>query len=361
MKEKKMSLFWKIYLLAVSLFGVLLIAGVILLFAYLSAFEKSQPIHPAREIFEEYFASGDFEKALKKAEFSVGDKEEISHAAEAMESLCKDKKIEFYAVGVEKGVAKYNVITSDGEKSDSFIKIGTILLKKEKEEDLFGFSSYQFDDMEIFLKPSFSASVKIPSDFGLTVNGIQVKKEEAKNVSSHTWNDYLPKESKKLLLAEFTFSDLFCEPEIAVYNEKGEAVSLVMNEESGFLEAPIQYEEVPKELSDRLLTGMKEYAKFIQADGSTAALGEYFDRSSLFYQNTARNPGWWVTDHDGFTFEKEKVENFYFFDENTLCCHISFDQVLKTRGKEDYIDPVDMTVFARKIGGSWYIFDRIVL
>ncbi len=361
MKEKKLSLFWKIYFGALILFAVAFIAGVILLLTYLSAFEKSQPIHPAREIFEEYFASKDYEKALKKAEFSVGDKEEIAHAASAMEKLCKEGKTEFYAVGVEKGVAKYNVVTSLGKEDSSFIKIATILLKKENKTDFFGFSAYKYEDMEIFLEPEFSASVKIPSDFRLTVNGIEVKKEEAKKVSSHFWNDYLPASSEKLMISEFYFSDLFCEPEITAYNEKGEKVELLKNEESGVLETAIQYEEVPKALSDRLLSGMKEYAKFIQADGSVSSLGEYFDKSSLFYQNTALNPGWWVTDHDGYFFEKEKAEDFYFFDENTLCCHISFDQVLKTRGREDYIDPVDMTIFARKIGGNWYIFDRIVL
>ena len=359
MSEKK-SLFWKIYFGALILFAVALIAGVVILLTYLSAFEKSQPIHPAREAFQEYFASGDFEKALKKANFAVGEKEKLSHAVKAMEKTFDKEKMEFYAVGVEKGVAKFNVITSD-ENKDSFIKVATIFLKKDNKTDFYGFSPYQLDALEIFLKPTYSANVKIPSDYSLTVNGVEVKAEEAKNTSSHPWNDYLPENSKKLMISEFSFSDLFCEPEIKAYNEKGEEITLLKNEETGALEAPIQYKEVPKTLSDRLLSGMKEYAKFIQADGSTAALGEYFDKSSLFYRNTASNPGWWVTDHDGFVFEKERVEDFYFFDENTLCCHISFDQVLKTHGKEDYIDPVDMTIFARKIGGNWYIFDRIVL
>ena len=54
------------------------------------------------------------------------------------------------------------------------------------------------------------------------------------------------------------------------------------------------------------------------------------------------------------------VEDFYYFDEKTLCCHISFDQHLKKTGREDYVDNLDMTIFARKIGRNWRIYDRIV-
>ncbi|MBR5295777.1 MAG: hypothetical protein IKU24_04210 [Clostridia bacterium] len=359
MKWKNLSLFWRIYWIAFASFVALILLGAILLFSYLSAFEKSQPVHSAREIFEEYFLSEDYKAALEKANFKVGEQEEISHAAKAFEKLLEGRELSFYSVGVEKGVAKYNVVAEKKENHSDLMKIATIFLEKGDEKISFGLVPYTFSHMEIYLEPSFSATVKIPSEFTLFVNGKEVKTEDADKISDHPWNEYLPVKTKKVYLAEFRLSDLYCEPEIVVYDTDGKEAELVKNEETGVLEADLLYEKITSGLAVRLLAGMKEYAKFIQADGSAAAVGQYFDRSSLFYQNTIRNPAIWVEDHDGFSFEKEVVEDFYFFDENTLCCHIAFDHVLKTYGKEDYIDPVDMTIFARKIGGEWYIFDRI--
>ncbi len=359
MKMKKMPLFWKIYLGILVLFAVLLAAGAVVLTSFLTAFEKSQSIHPAQKAFDEYFLASSFEEALKKAEFSTSQWEDVSHAASALSDFCKEKELSFYAVGDKEGEAKYNVVACEKNESTG-TKIATISLEKEKEKGKFGLSGYALSEIEVFLEPTFSKKVKIPSSYTLAVNGKEVGSENSVEKTGHFWNEYLPEGVKGIEFSEFSFTDLFCDPELKCTTSSGQEVKLVENEETGLLEAPILFEEAPSSLSKRLLQGMKEYAKFIQADGSTAAVGEYFDKGSLFYKNTIRNPAIWVMDHDSFSFRNEVVEEFYFFDENTLCCHISFDQVLKNAGMEDYIDPVDMTVFARKIGGEWYIFDRFV-
>jgi hypothetical protein len=116
---------------------------------------------------------------------------------------------------------------------------------------------------------------------------------------------------------------------------------------------------VDKAVSDRLLKGLKEYATYMQDDGSIGRVSPYFDTKSDFYKSTASNPSSFVWDHNGYEFKNESVEDFYFFDENTLCCHISFDQVLKMTGKENYVDNLSMIVFAHKIKGTWRIFQCI--
>lgn len=382
MKEtKKFPLFWAVYAGAILLCCILLVVAGVVLNSYLAAFEADQPVHFAENIFTTYFERGDFEGAMEIASYKGNPWEGNEEAVAALKAMQEGKNTSFYAVSSAENEAKYNVVLVSpedltqnegaGEIKDATAemkvhgipsaKIATITFERGKEKGKFGFRGWDFVGMELFPEAKFEGSVILPDSYVLHVNGKQATEELLGETSDHEWNEFLPEGVKGITLSHYTVSDLMQAPHFTATDASGAPVTLTRDEETGVYTAALLFEtEVDEALKTRILTGMKEYAKYIQADGSIGNVSPYFDTRSEFYRNTALNPAAFVWDHNGYQFENEVIEDFYFFDDNTLCCHVSFDQHLKKTGREDYVDALDMTIFAKKISGRWRIYDRIV-
>ena len=380
MKTKRIS-FWMIYGIFVTVLVTVAILGTGILLSWLDAFEKSQPIHSAEKVFSEYFLTEKWDKVLELSGYEPGALEKEGDAAAALAELRRDKVMNFYSAGTTEGVAKYNVVLVDpsdlaavtdtgedvkdataemGVKGIPSTKIATITVTRLETEGEWGFYGYEFTSLEIFLKKNQSAEVCIPAHYTLYAEDQAIPADQIQELVSHDWNEHLPDGVKGIEFATYRFEGLLSEPTFSVKDENGGEVALVQNEKSGVWEAGLVFEaDVDKAVSDRLLKGLKEYATYMQDDGSIGRVSPYFDTKSDFYKSTASNPSSFVWDHNGYEFKNESVEDFYFFDENTLCCHISFDQVLKMTGKENYVDHLSMIVFARKINGTWRIFECI--
>jgi hypothetical protein len=93
-------------------------------------------------------------------------------------------------------------------------------------------------------------------------------------------------------------------------------------------------------------------------DEKWANVKEYFDPSSKLYNSIRTSETSFVIDHSGYRFENESASEFYAYDENTFSCRVSFTQVLTKKGKPDYKDNIDMTVYLRKVGDKFLIYDR---
>ena len=379
--KRKNAAFWKIYAIFVTLLVTVAIVGTGLLISWLDAFEKSQPIHSAEAVFNEYFVTERWGEVLKLSDYEMSALEREGDAVAALAELKRDKVMSYYSAGVTDGACKYNVVlvdakdlsasTGSGEtvkdataemsvKGIPSTKIATITVTKKETAGKWGFGGYEFSELEIFLKKNQSAEVCIPSQYTLYAGDEAIPADKIAEFKSHSWNESLPDGVKGIEFATYRFEGLLSEPTFSVKDENGDPVALAKNEESGVWEAGLIFEaDVDKALSDRLLKGLKEYAAYMQDDGSIGRVSPYFDTRSDFYKSTASNPSSFVWDHNGYEFKNETVEDFYFFDENTLCCHISFDQVLKMTGRENYVDNLSMTVFARKINGTWRIFDCV--
>lgn len=369
---KKTSRFWQIYTIITASLALLLVIGLIILADYLSAFEKSQPIHAARTVFDEYFASHRFEEALEKAGFTPTEFETPATAATVLKTMSQGKEMTFYPVSAPDNEARYNVVVVNPEDMDSSeqnedggvavrgvpsTKIATISLTKSKESGKWGLYPYEFSALEINASPQEKIQALVPSTYHLFINDKEVPATYIAETSAHPFNAFLPDGVKGIEVVTYKVDGLFSAPRLTCTDESGQAVALV--EENGAYSFSLSYDStLQQKYAKRVLDGMKEYAKYIQNDGSLAQVAAYFDTSSIFYKNVTRNLSQFVWDHNGYEFKNETADEFYAFDENTFCCHVSFDQVLHLRGREDYVDSLDMIVFCRKKGNNVYIFDR---
>ncbi len=364
---KKPSLFLTIYLSVLLFFTALAVGGGVFLHRWLIAFEASEAIHPANEAYESYFANGDFSQALEKADLPISEFEEPSILPSFVKKIADGKNITFYSAHVGEEHAKYNVVLTDPDATadeNGVIpskKLATIHLVRNEEEVGFGFRGYSFSHLEMFVQPKETVTVTLPSTSKLYLGEKEVGEKYKVSESEHPFNAFLKKGVPGITMTSYTVDGLYLAPEIRCVDKNGKEHLLTKNEDGSYT-AELNFDDaVKKAHGDRILAGMKEYAKWMQADCEIDTVRPYFDTSSQFYKNTAANP--WIYawgEHHSYEFQNEVIENFFAFDENTFCCHVSFDQVLHRWGRQDFVDRLDMIVFVRNIGGSFQIYDRIV-
>jgi len=371
-KKQKIGFFWPLYLLFLAIFVSLLMWGLSKLEGYLTAFEASQPIYEAEASFEKYFKADSFVPALELAGYKTGEFETLETASDCLKALRGDRDITFYAAVGSQGEICYNVVYVEPQAENTpesgeisvqgipSLKIGTIYLEKKQTCDEYGFYGYEFSHLEVFLKQDHQVSFTAPSDAKVSLNGKEVSSDYVISTQEHSFNQILPDGVPGIRFCTYEVTGLLRECELSCTDRDGNPMELVKNEQSGAFSAQINYSTaLYDQYAQRMLDGMHEYAKYIQRDTTQAKIRQYFDTSSEFYRNIINNYSLFVRPHDGYEFQMDYVGEFYAFDENTFCCHISFRHVLKLSGMADYVDPLDVVVFARRIGNQFYIYDRI--
>ncbi|MBQ3865900.1 MAG: hypothetical protein II776_03280 [Clostridia bacterium] len=368
----KKKTFWIVYGAVVALLLIVLAVALAVLTAFLSAYEASQPVHAAQDLFDECFAGGDFSRAYEKSGFAPGPFEDVSAVDAALKRWGEGKDLVFYPVKAEPDRARYNVIYADPVQEetateeegavshrDVSLKIATMVFRRSEKDLGFGFKGWEFDKLEMDLAGRESVTVTAPAGAVLTVNGKVVPDEMIVSSEESPYNAFLPEGVTGITWTEYRVEGLFAAPEVKCADKDGRDMALEADG-SGKLTARLNYrQDLEAELSDFVRKGMEAYACFIQADGPIGNVAKYFDTSSLFYRNTARNPGVWVIDHNGYHFENETVTDFYAYNDEIVSCRVDMTQVLTKSRSEDYRDHMRMTVFLHKVKGAWRIFDRM--
>ena len=356
-RTKKRHVFWPIYFGVVALVIFAITIGASVLISWLDAFEQSQPIHAAEAVYKEYFEGEKWSELLKLANYKKGPLEQNGEAQAALAALKKGKDMSFYSVGGD-DLIEYNVILTSPKDGNKTQKIASFTVKKSEKAGRYGLYGYEFDSAKVFLDRKESVEIVIPAHYTLYAGENEITSDPV-STTPHAWNEHLPDDVPGVDYATYRFEELLKVPTFSVKDENGSDVALTADE-SGVLKAElVMASDVDPALSQRLLTGMETYAAYMQDDGSIGAVGKYFDKESDFYKSAKANPSSFVWDHNGYEFQNERVENFFFFNENTLCCSISFDQVLKMTGRENYVDRLSMTVYAKNVNGTWYIFNCV--
>lgn len=345
---------------------VLFTVCVLTLTFYLSAYENSQSYHVAKEEFTRYFKKGKYEDALKKAGYEAGETENLKTVAKAIKEQAKTKVFDLIFIKEENGIATYHVVLSaptyvkeaaGKEFVGGDIKVAQMRFEKSEKKNFWGFASYEFLDMQFFFRGDLTITCAIPATYTLLVNGTAAEDSAIASTEEHPFNSFLPENKEGITLKIYEFSDFFLEPTLVCQNEEGKGVEMAKNEETGRWEMVLPYEsEVDQALKDQLLSDVKEYAKYLQKDTSLSTLTPCLVRGGPFYQKAVEYTFVRYWDHENYLFRNEEITDFFFYDQETLTCHVSFDQVLQKSGKEDYVLHHDYTVFAQKEGGAWRLY-----
>ena len=373
-KKKKISPFFLGTLITFLVLTVALIIGLLVLRSVLAAYEDSQPIHKAEELFDNYFETRDFEKVVELAKVESTTYETPQEIAALMRAASQGKDLILYPVASGENEANYAVSLvepepSKNEEGDSLTvqtvnpvaKLATMYFARNEEPGKYGFYSYHFVKLKIELSGKESVKVRIPSDYTLFVNGREIPKNGEDAFLPTVYNDFLPAGVPGVYYTEYQFTGLYLEPVLSCRNSAGETVEMQKGED-GVVTAPLTYsEELKEQHSAFIIAGVKAYMARMSDDGGLGAVSRYWDTTSAYYRQIRENPSVFVWDHNGCSFKDAVTENFLKFDDNTFCCHVKLTQLLHMNGREDFTYQFDEILFLKKNAqGYWGIYNHVL-
>lgn len=344
---KKLSLFSKILLGAVSLFLVMLIAFLCVLWNWLSAYEVSLSKNIAAAVVKD-IESGSLDlKAVKKTDF------DLETDIKAYFEKFKGKEI-----GVFKTVGSDNVdntfVLKSGEE-----RIATVYVKESGKKGSFGFTEFQLESINISSKTE-KLTIKAPKSYKVLVNGVEVGSKYISNETSvDPLAEFLPKDVEPVQYVEYTVSKPIFFNGVSVSDgKKTEQVTLNENE-AVYAVKPFSQSELSDVHSEFITSAMKAYSYYLFEKKDFYTVTPYLEHGSPFYKKSATIDNNWVRGHSGCKFQNISITDFYEYDKNTVACHFKMDVVMNRWGKGEYRDKIDMTLILRNKGNGYKIYNSM--
>ena len=354
MKKRKFPVFWCIYavLVAASLVVIHIELGQVEVF--LAKYEASQPKHTAKAVFDENFADFDALSYLEKFDDALFGLETRENVAAYLTEKTKGEEFSYYSISTkEDGTYKYSVKAGN-------VKIAGFTLYTD-EIAPGGFATYTADDFEVYFATNEDITVTVPKGAVVSLNGIQIDETYIiENDIPDSHNQYLPEGVTGKYYTKYKASGFVTVPEVKVVCENSELT--IVESEEGYETVSVYNDELKAEYSDYVLSALQNYATYIQGRYSNGGVTldmvtKFFDPQSHVYATVKKVSNKYVNSYDSYEFRDEMADEFIQYDENTFSCRVSFDQVLHRSGAEDYVDHIDYTLYLRKIGDEFLIFD----
>lgn len=356
MKNKKMSLFFKIYLSVVAFFVLLLIAASIVLWTYLDAYETTRPKHVAKEVFETYFKNGEIGALIDK----FPSEDMYFESAESINNGVKERydtqKFEYFPVSTDTDGSEKYAVASEGKRLAYF----TVSPTDKKAS--YGFKYYELSSAEMFFTSYGTVSVKVPKGFKLSINGIEVAEKfiseaDIEGVSCK----YMPNDSVKGVMYDmYTVKGLVFEPTIKVTGPDSREAVLNYNETEEYFDTELFYdEELKKSQSQYVIAAATEYTKYLSNDAPFSAIAAYLDRKATIYRRVESVEVEWVRPHT-YKITEQKAEEFYKYSDDVYSCHVSLKLTMMQSGQPDFDEFIDLTLYLHKVDGKYKIYELIL-
>ena len=352
MKEK--SSFWRVFKVVLLIAVVLVVIGEIYLVMILKDYEAAQPKYVAEDTFNTYFKNFDADSYAEKCSMGEGyaSPEDV---AKVLHDITDGKEIKYYRVsnGMEKSF-KY-IVKADDVKFASFKLV-------EDTEAVSKFTAYKADDFEVFVNAGETVNIEAPEGYKVYLNGNELGEEKISEKDIKTDDStHLPENVKGILYNRYTVSGILGDPEVKVTDGKGAEATVEKLKNGNFKAGVIYDESLKKQYNDWILKGMKRYAEYMQhSSNNPVTFGEisvYFDPSSDLYEDIKTEENMFVWDYDSVEYENDETSCYTVYDENTFSCRTTFVQILHKTGEQDYKDHLDLTLYLRKVGDDYLIYD----
>ena len=353
MRKFKFPVFWCIYLVLVIAAVVAINYAMTYVTDFLSAYEASQPKNYAEQVFEENFAEFDAVTYLEKFDDDVFGRETRENVAAYLSEKIKDAELSYYSVSSkDEGTYKYSVKAGK-------VKIAGFTLYEEKVAD--GFPTYRADDFEVYFAANEDVTVTVPKGATVSVNGFVLDESHIiEDDIADKHNERLPEGVPGKYYTTYKADGFVTVPKVEA--KLGELELSVIEGENGFETAPVYNDELKSAHIEYVIAAIENYATYIQGRYSNGGvtLGmvlKYFDPASAVYKSVKSVANQYVNSYDSYEFKNEAAEEFIQYDENTFSCRVSFTQVLHLGGAQDYTDSIDYTLYLRRVGNKFLIFD----
>ena len=366
-KKHRFPLFYAILVGCVVLALILTHVLARQLTGYLTEYEAVQPGHLAEDIFDTYFKGGiRFADLLEKTDYELSPFETEGQLETYLGTLAADGEPELQRVSAESDdYRRYVVMAGDTKVAAFNLRRGDALEfslfghKFHKILWLFEANTWSLDRMELFWSAGESATVKAPLGSTVKLNGVTVSDAYLSGEPEITDScAHMPDGVQGLVYVTYKIDGLLYQPYVTVTDRTGRAIPAV-SDENGHYTAQVQNDaSLEASMRDYVLRAVEAYACYMQEDMSRADIKPYFDTSSAFYESivTTTRVVW---SHDGYEFQNETIGDFYAYDENTFSCSVGFTHVLFKGSKTWSDEPFNMTVYLRRVGSVYVVYEMV--
>jgi len=353
-QQRRFPVFYIVLLSLVVLFFAAFAVGLRYVKAFLADYEAALPKYAAEAVFKRYYDAEDKTDLVRASGFTASEYESEEDILKKLDETIGGQPLSYRTVstGLD-GREKYTVKAGDK-------KISSFILMKSGEKSQYGSDLYALESVELFLKKDQSASILVPNGYTLKVNGKDASSDAITERDIPTLScEHMPEGVKGLTYSQYTVSDLLHAPSLTVFAPDGRECALEQDEDRDIPKAHIVYDEaLQAEMSEYVLTAAKTYAAFMQMDGTRNKVLPYFEKGTPLYDSINTVEYYFVIPHSSYDFEDVKCSEFFRYDDNTFSCRVSFVHVLKKPGMEDFRDFIDITLYLRKVGDQYLIYDR---
>ncbi len=345
--ESRMPLFYRVYLTVLAVFAILLIAGVFGLNAWLKKYNEGIPETVSERFFENYFEKADIYGILNFAGISPSEFETEAQLTDYVSGVLTAAPLTYTSIssGSDANVKKY--IVKSGE-----YKIADFTLAQNSK------NAWEPATLKLHLPASEKHEYRILDSSVLYLNGIPVTNKYIVSREPTEAAAFLPEGVPAPEWVTYEIPSLTTIPDARVTDRNGNSPTL--SEKDGVFCEDIIYDEPETDITERLVTAAKQYAKCMQNDASKASVLKYFEKGTDLYSSIRSAENMFVWSHAGYAFQDEKVSEIFRYDENTVSVRIAFTHILKRTGSADYKDRTDITYFAHKAeeDSDYLIFAR---
>ena len=312
-----------------------------------------EPKNQKQLIFDEYFADPDIDRIIELSEnkpvYNAPDTYE--DAVERFASKIKGKKMTFgYLAGADQKVL---TVKADG------VTVGLLYIKEKDEKTKYGQPVYEFDKLNMFFEqPLVTVNVRLPEKYTAYADGVEIAEQFVTTSGiKDDERDEVPEGAFLFTYKVCTLTGLFEKPEITVKDMSGNDVALLYDEEKNLYSCRYEYsEELSGQFSTFVKNATKWYSIYMQNDGAFGDVKGYIDPDTELYEDIRLNPGLFVIEHDKARVENEEVSEFFDYGDGVFSCRVTLDHILIKRGREDYVDHVDITWYLHKVGDDYKIY-----
>ena len=150
------------------------------------------------------------------------------------------------------------------------------------------------------------------------------------------------------------------EPNISIVSAAGKEGIIKNSGDLLFVQEFVSDIDLEKQFKERAIAAAKTYSRFMTFTTTIRELQRYFESGTHIYQMIRTSEVYFYTPHRDNWFENENATEFFERENETFSCRVTFDNCLRRATNEQFRFPLDITLFFRKIGSQFMVYDMMI-
>ncbi len=334
-----MTRFYKIYLTVIILFLIALSGFLVYLNWQIEAYSETLPEAVSKKYFESVFKNIDPDGLNPANKLFPVSRNEFDTDRDMTDILEYRKEVILASTYTETSRNENSIlytITSNGND------IGTFTLEKDEN------GVWQGGNITVEYEPRYTVTVKALSSSTVYLNGKPVSMVYKVANEPHPSKDYLPEEVPSPEYITYKIENCIKEPKISIKDRNGTHTTAV-REGDIFVEKVI-YAVPDQSISARIVDTAINIELHKKHLVPLSLVTPYIEEGTALYREVEENDDKTVNEKYEIR-SNVSIFEFFEYDENTVSLRIAF--TLATSSGEE---SVDVTYFARKINGEYFIY-----